>query len=366
MHSQADMLTTKLISWRAKLSAARMLLDAHRVAKNLDVADMSTAAGLDGESVQQYADRRVTTELRDWLIDPTMRALIQAPMGDVASTELFFMLEKFLGAGLMNSVDGIDFLVRALAARLEVVLGARATSVEERGDGVTVTWEQDGHDEQTDSVDVCVIALTARDMARIYPQLDDERRAIVGGLEYSALWSVALGVDPCPAETSVFVQIPTREHPDMACAVFEHNKVPGRAPKGKGLLNSYWLTDWYNKHDHLDDESVAAETAKGLSLVIPGVQEHVEFFHVTRWNPGLLVGSPGTWTALARFHAMTPPTGRIQLAGDYLGGSTTNSALASGERAAQILLNHQRIKAGCERGGSGIGDRRVLTVNQEG
>ena len=48
---------------------------------------------------------------------------------------------------------------------------------------------------------------------------------------------------------------------------------------------------------------MAAATAKGLSLVIPGVQDPVEFFHVTRWNPGLLVGSPGTWTALARFHA---------------------------------------------------------------
>jgi protoporphyrinogen/coproporphyrinogen III oxidase len=329
----------RLLSLRSKLAAVKLVYDTKRMARHLDFSDMSGTAGLDSESVREYCDRRLTAELRDYIVDPTMRSLYQGTIDDFASTELFWLIEKFLGGGLLNHTSGIDFLARALADQVDVTLGATVTAVEERERGVTVAWRPDGGEEQIEEADACVITATARQMARLYPQLDEERRAIIGSLTYNQLWSVALGVDPVPAETAVFVQIPTVEHPDLDTAVFEHNKAPGRAPAGKGLLNSYWLTRWYERHADCDDERIAALTAHGLSMIVPGIEDHVEYFHVTRWNPALLLAKPGTWQALARFHELTPRTGRVQFAGDYFGGSSTNSALASGERVAEILLD---------------------------
>jgi len=336
-HSQLDLVRTGLLSLRSKLEAGKLLLDAARVARRVDTGDMSKVAGLDGETLRQYADRRVTAEVRDFVIDPTIRSLYGGTLDELCSMELMFLIKNFLGTGLVNAERGIDFLVRALADRLDVQLSAAVTGVEESATGVSVSWERPGEDGHIEQADVCVIAVTAHAMSRIYPQLSAEQRDIIAGLQYSTLWSISLAVDAAPAETAVFVQVPTSEHPDMTTAVFEHNKCPGRAPNGKGLLNSLWLTEWYEKHSHLDDEAVATESIKGLNLLLPGIENHVEFFHVSRWKPGLLMGRPGTWSALARFHSLVPAGTRVRFAGDYLGGSTTNSALVSGERAAQVL-----------------------------
>jgi oxygen-dependent protoporphyrinogen oxidase len=338
------MVKTGLLSPRSKLEAAKLLIDARRMTSRLDTGDMSKTAGLDTETLRQYADRRLNAEVRDFVIDPTIRSLYGGTIDDLASVELAFLIQNFLGTGLMNSERGIDFLVQALAARLDVRLNARATSVEQGAGGVTVTWHGLDGNEEIERADVCLLAVTAQTMARIYPQLAAEQREIVGSLRYSSLWTISLAIDHVPAETAVFVQVPTSEHPDMTTAVFEHNKAPGRAPEGKGLLNSLWLTDWYERHSHLDDEGVARESIKGLNLLLPGIEDHVEFFHVVRWKPGLLMGTPGTWSALARFHSLVPADTRVRFAGDYLGGSTTNSALVSGERAAAVLA--QRFGVG--------------------
>jgi oxygen-dependent protoporphyrinogen oxidase len=102
------------------------------------------------------------------------------------------------------------------------------------------------------------MTVTAYQAPVLFAQLDQDRRDIIAGLTYNELWSVALGVDPIPSEPAVFVQIPTVEHPDLDTAVFEHNKAPGRAPAGKGLLNSYWLTHWYRKHTDCENERISA------------------------------------------------------------------------------------------------------------
>lgn len=337
-HSQMDMVRTELLSMKSKLKASRLVLDARLMGRKLDTGNMSKAAGLDNETLRQYADRRLNPEIRDYIIDPTIRSLYGGRLEELCSVEIAFLIKNFLGAKLMNSVSGIDFLAQGLAEQLDVQLGARVTGIEEDANRVRISWERRGESEHIEDADICVVAVTAHAMAAMYPQLMTEQQEIIAALEYSTLWSISLGVDPAPSETAVFVQIPTVEHPDMTTAVFEHNKAPGRAPSGKGLLNSLWLTDWYERHSHLDDEAVAQASVKGLEMLLPNLENNVEFYHVSRWKPGLLKGTPGTWTSLARFHSLTPAKTRIRLAGDYLGGSTTNSALVSGERAASKLL----------------------------
>ncbi len=336
-HSRLDMARTGLLSPSSKLHAAKLLLDSRRLTRRVDTGDMSKAAGLDTKTLREYADRRVNAEVRDFVIDPTIRSLYGGTLDELCSMELAFLIRNFLGTGLMNAEAGVDFLARAIAARLDVELDARVTGIEQDRAGVTVTWGRAGEPERAESAEVCVVAVTAHTMARLYPQLTAEQREIITGLRYSTLWNISIAVDTVPAERAVFVQIPTSEHPDLTTIVFEHNKCPGRAPAGKGLLNTLWLTEWYEKHAHLDDDEVARESIKGLELLLPGIGDHVLFRHVSRWKPGLLMGTPGTWSALARFHGLTPEDTRVRFAGDYLGGSTTNSALVSGERAARTL-----------------------------
>jgi oxygen-dependent protoporphyrinogen oxidase len=336
-HAPLRAMRTKLIGLRSKHIATRLLTDARRMSDKLDYSDLSKLGGLDHESVRAYADRRLTPELRDYVLDPTLRFLYGGEIDDFASTELFFLVLRYLGGEMLNARGGIDFLARGLAQRMDVLLGAAVTSVAEDERGVTFTWNRDGAGETIETADVCVISLSAQQMAKIYPQLDRERRAIVDSLTYNPLWKIALGVDPAPRETASLVQIPSIEDPDMVGLVFEHKKVADRAPAGKGLLSCYASQRWCRQHAEDTEEHVAAQVAHRLSRYVPGVEDNVEFFHISRWDPALLIAKPGTWSSLARFHTLTPTTGRIQFVGDYIGGSSTNSGLASGRRAAGIL-----------------------------
>jgi protoporphyrinogen/coproporphyrinogen III oxidase len=340
-----DAIRTKLVSTRSKLIGTRLALDSRRVKDRLDPQDLSKLKGVDNESLRAYCDRRLTPDLRDFVIEPTMRFLYGGGLEDFASSELFFILSRYLGGSMMTARSGIDFLVRALAGRLDVQYDARATSVEEGAGGVTVTWERDGTGETIEHAEVCVIAITAAQMQEIYSQLGAERRAIVDSLVYNQLWKIALGVHPAPSEPATFVQVPSVEDPVMSGVILEHNKRAGRAPAGKGLLSVYGSAGFYAANAEASDERVVEQLAARLNRIIPGVDATVEFFNVERWDPGLLMAGPGTWTRIARFHALTPPTARVQFAGDYIGGSVTNSALASGMRAARIITSAARAAA---------------------
>jgi protoporphyrinogen/coproporphyrinogen III oxidase len=337
-HVLSDPLRSKLLSLRGKLDSIKLMLDSRKFAKQLDFSDLSKMAGKDTETISRYAKRRLTPEVRDYLVDPMVRALWQGSMEDFSTVDLFFAIQNFFGGILINSLDGVDFLARGLAERLDVELNATVQGVEEHSDRVEVAWSRPGEPDHVEEADFCIVALTAHDMAKIYPQLDEQRRDIISSFRYSTLWTVHIGIDRVPNETCVFIQIPKVNHPDMTVVALEHNKCDGRAPAGKGLLNSCWLTEWYHKHAHLSDAEVVDKTLEGISMVLPNVEQHVEFFNVKRWSAAVMLSGPGTWTSMARFHQLTPKDGRIHVAGDYIGGSTTNSALSSGERAAQLVL----------------------------
>ena len=252
--------------------------------------------------------------------------------------DLLFMLRNYLGAGFMNFTGGIDTLPRALAEKVKVELSARATSVEPAGRDVTVTWARPGDPEHVEQADACVIALSGHQMLAVHPQLDRTRREIIASLLYSKGLNVHVALDRAPADPSMYIQVPAREHPDMISIGVEHNKAPGRAPAGTGLLTSFWSAEWADRHWDADDDTVAAVAVAGMETVFPGLGNDVRFTRVSRWDPALLLSQAGTYQALRRFHEACDPAERIQFAGDYFGGNSTNAALCSGERAATRVL----------------------------
>jgi oxygen-dependent protoporphyrinogen oxidase len=335
--ARLDALRTGLLSWPAKLRAARLLLDARRIGERLDWYDLSRAAEFDVETVREYALRRVGQEVLDYLVDPTVRTIYLGAAEEVSIVEFLFALQNFFGGTFLNFPTGMDTLCRALAAQLRVELCSPASAVEETEDGVRVTvCEHAG--ERIVEADGCVIALSAHQMLDVHPGLHTEQREIIAGLEYSKLTTIHFALSTPPAEPAMVIEIPSREHRGLCTAVFDHNKAPGRAPAGKGLLATFWSPEWNDAHWHLDDAAMGEAARADAEGLFPYLAAGgVEFVNVQRWDPGVLLARPGTFKALQRFHRLSDPRSRIRLAGDYIGGSTTNSALCSGERAAAQL-----------------------------
>lgn len=275
-----DAARTKLLSLRSKLKVAKLVLDTWKLRKLLSYEDLSAAGEYDVETPAEYCKRRgLDGELYDYLIEPTVRGGAGVPAEVISVVEFFFLWQKVLGTKLYAFRDGYSSFPQRLAAALpDVRLNCRAVQVVEIGigsnAGVEVTY--DGPN----------------------------------GLVTEGLFAVIL----------------------------EHNKAPGRAPEGKGLISLFFMNQWAVDRADATDEEISEAALTELEKILPGVREEAEFSRINRWYPVLVYSHPGLYRKLGEFHASRDLTSRIHLAGSYNSSGNVNTATTAGERAARELL----------------------------
>jgi oxygen-dependent protoporphyrinogen oxidase len=133
------------------------------------------------------------------------------------------------------------------------------------------------------------------------------------------------------------VLIPRDLLADLPVVGLGHNLGPGRAPAGKGVLTAFWMERWSREHWSDTDERIASLAAEAVNALLPGWAHSVESSVVARWDPSLVVATPGTYERLGEFVRRIDPKARIQLAGDYLAQSSVNTSVAAGKTAAERL-----------------------------
>ena len=334
-----DAARTKLLSLRSKLKVARLALDAFRVRKLLSYEDLSLAGEYDVETPEQYCRRRgLDGELYDYLIEPTVRGGAGVP-GDVISVvEFFFLWQKVLGSKLYAFRDGYSSFPQRIADRLkDVRLGTRVLEVVEDSAGVRVTYE-DADGVHTETGAGAVVSSMANWVPDIVPQLDAERARFLRGLNYTSTMSINLALNRVPDCPASFVVVPRPVSEGLFAIILEHNKAPGRAPAGKGLVSLFMMNQWAVDHMDATDDAILADVLPDAEKAIPGLGDAIEFVRVNRWYPVLVYSHPGLYRELGRFHASRDLKSRIHLAGSYNSSGNVNTATTAGERAARELL----------------------------
>ncbi|HEY1970938.1 MAG TPA: NAD(P)/FAD-dependent oxidoreductase [Pseudonocardia sp.] len=337
-HSLLGIARTSLLSARAKAHTVPVALDVLRARKKLSWIDPAQASALDTESVREYAVRRIhSDEVLDALIDPLCAAMALTGPDDMSVVDLLAYVANVFGSTFFNSATGVGFLPTGVARHLTVETAARVTGVEESAGEVSVTWTRPGQHDRTESAAGCVIATQAHDIPAIYRQLTPDQREVINSIRYSVGIGVHFGLARPPAEPSVFVAQNQRDEPDFHLAILDHNKAPGRAPAGTGLVTTYWRHHWGQRHWDDPDHDLVNAAMPAVRRLFPGLDPDIAFAHVQRWRHALLFAPPGRYASLGRFHAATPPRGRVRFSGDWLASSSTNSAIATGDRAAEQL-----------------------------
>jgi oxygen-dependent protoporphyrinogen oxidase len=334
-----DAARTKLLSTKAKLKVARLVIDTLRLRRVLSYEDLSLAAAFDSETPRAYATRvGLGDELYEYLVEPTVRGGAGVPGEMISVVEFFFLWQKVLGTELFAFRDGYSSLPARLAAGMDVRLGATVREVIEDAAGVRITWEApDGS--ETHQGAGAIVSSMGNLVPDIVPQLDPDRAEFLRKLDYTHCVNVSFALSRPPAIAPAFVVVPRPEAPDLFAAILEHNKAPGRTPPGKGLVTLYGMNEWSARHMGQDDETIIEDIlADGGERIVPGIAEHVEFTRVNRWYPVLVYSHPGLYRALGRFHAARDRRSRIHLAGSYNSSGNVNTAVAAGERAARELL----------------------------
>lgn len=334
--------TSPVLSLRSKLTLMKTVKDALAVRPPVDVLDVSRSHVVDVESAAAYARRRLNRELYDVLVDPLIRCYVMRGAEQVSALEWFSALKNLGGEKLLSLSGGNDRLPKALAAHMDVRLGARALGVDKRGAGVEVRFETDAGGETGLTADACVVATQLPEAMSLYAPA----RAIAGelgeSLNYSRAWVAQLGYRRLPDTPVVGVLLPTVEHADIGLLWLEHNKNPDRAPAGHALFSVYSDEIANDRCFASGDEALIGKAQAFVEKLFPALRGHLDVTQLTRWPAAIANPAPGIYKKMAAMRARMDAGDTVQLAGDYLTCTGQNSAIHYGARAAANILSWQR------------------------
>jgi oxygen-dependent protoporphyrinogen oxidase len=338
-HLAGDALRTKLISARSKIAMTRLGIDNVRSRKGLSYEDLSLAADIDTMTPKEYCERHLGMggEVYEYVVDSTVRGVLGTRGDRISLAELFFMLNNILGSRLYAIRDGYSAYTERLARDLDVRLGARVTEVVDEREGVRVSWE-DGDGSHTEHGSAAIVTVRANHIPEIVPRLPLLDVDFLRGVRYTKVVTLNLGLrKPPPGITASVVQVPRLQDHGLMAFTLEHNKAPGRAPEGKGLVCLLTMCEWAEVLFDEDDATVLRKVTRAAEPLMPGFSDDIDYVQINRWDPCIVYSRPGLYRELGEFNARRPPDSPIKLAGSFFSSSNMCSATAAGERAVREL-----------------------------
>ncbi|MFS8104201.1 FAD-dependent oxidoreductase [Lentzea alba] len=329
------------------IDGGKVAVDFLRMRSKLGWDDMTATAAQDFETVREYCLRRgLRPETYQFLLGPFTSGPALADPEEASLVSAFFAFNTIVvSGGGFTSADGVGFLPRALAARISVVHHARVTSIETRGGGAVVTWTHPVDGETVQEASAVVVAVPPKQATPMCPGLPPALLDYFRHVKYSRAVHVAFGLDRPTRESSLLLQIPKIEHPTLAAFVMEHNQAPRRVPAGKGLVMAHLRGGWAVDNWEMDDDAVVEHVIGETRRlgVLPEIEHHATFAEVVRLPLCTVIRRPGEYRYAARIAPVLRAQAPIHFAGsDYLGQSSTNGSLVSGERAAAAVLKGLR------------------------
>jgi protoporphyrinogen/coproporphyrinogen III oxidase len=340
--SKPAALTSRFVRGLSPVDLIKVTVDFLRTRSAFDWHDMTNTASRDFESVRDYALRRgLRPDTFEYLLAPFTSGPALAEPEQASVISAFFAFNTIIvSGGGFTSPQGVGFLPKALAAQIPVVHNAEVTSIERRGQEVVVTWDHPEDGEHIETAAAAIVAVPPPQAAALCSQFAPSLRDYFRQIEYSRAVHVAFGLDRPTVERSMLLQVPRIEHPNMVAYVLEHNQAAERVPLGTGLVMAHLRGTWSAANWELDDSKVVdyvlAETHR--LGVLPELAGHTTFAEVFRVSPCTVIRRPGEYREAARVAPSLRSAPFFFAGGDYLGQSTTNSSLVSGEDAAARVL----------------------------
>jgi protoporphyrinogen/coproporphyrinogen III oxidase len=248
----------------------------------------------------------------------------------------YFSLVWNIGGGLSRSILGgpstlTDGIAAALSGRLQV--NSPVHEIVQTNRSVVVRYRQDGVDKEVEARCV-VLATPATVSQRVAVDLDRDVRDALSRIVYGPYVSAAFltnETEPQVWDGAYAIATPKRSfavvlNMSNIARGYESERRPGSSimtfsPAGLGRQ----LLD-------LDDEEILRTYLHDLDQVLHGFAEKVVEARVQRWP----VGAPYCFPGRGRLQqTLTRRSGRVFLAGDYLGTLYTETAIGTGLAAAQ-------------------------------
>ncbi|CPS43673.1 protoporphyrinogen/coproporphyrinogen oxidase [Mycobacteroides abscessus] len=346
-HLFADVLKTPLVSPKSKALMARFGIDATRASKMLNYEDLSRASAFDTMTPREYCSLHLglSGEVYDYVINSTVRGVLGVRGDAISILELFFMLYNILGSKLFAFRQGYSTYIDKLSAGLDVRLSANVNEIKKTSDGVTVNWTDADGVTHTDNGSAVIVSVRGDNVPSLVPgHFDSYCENFLRSLRYTKCVVMNTGVTRKPKGiVASVINVPEPVDPDIMGFTCEHNKAPGRAPEGHGLMAILTMTEFAEKIIDEDDDTIRHKILSRMEKVIPGLSDTVDYTRVSRWNEVIVYSRPGLYKELGQFQArQAAANSRIHLAGVFRSSSNMCTATVAGENAASKVAEQLR------------------------
>ena len=323
-------LTWKGLSVGARLSLIKLLPYLIRYGR-YDPYHPEAAPGDDSETMEQFFYRKISGELFEYWVEPTMDVFCGYTADDLSAKMTLLLFGNYLGTKLYTFKGGLGFFAEALASRLDVATSARVTRIVPAADGrgARVTYEQDGRIASLDA-DVVVVAVTGDTVLDLFAEPRPAWRAFFPQVRYTRVGIVYHLIEhDDPALDRGGIMFPRKEPWKLSALGWS------RKPDGRLLAMSDLKAHLYDPQ--MSDEELRRIITAEVVRAVPAFAGRIVDQMVFRWPRKLPAMPPGYLTALKAFKA-DPQEGPVYFCGDYLIAGSTGAALASGWQAADRVL----------------------------
>lgn len=328
--SLASYLTWSGVSLGARLSMVRLLPHLWRYHK-ADPYRPELAPGDDTADMEQFFKKRVSQEMFDYWVQPTMDVMCSYLPGDFSEKMLLLTYVNYLSTRTVSFKQGIGFLPQSLANQLGVEYEATVTRIEHAPDrqGVKVHYRTPVGDQRLD-VDAVVVSVPGDNVLGLFENPQPAWRAFFPNVHYTKsakLFMRLEGEDPALDGGGCFFP---RKEPWKVAALGWQRQPDGRI-RGMGALKA----DYYRPE--LSDGEFTDMILKDAIRFEPAIEGHVRDTMIFRWDHKVPTFRPGYVNALKVFKE-SPQEHPVYFCGDYLIMGSAGSAMASGMQCAQRII----------------------------
>lgn len=287
------------------------------------------APGRDRESLKEFFYRHINAEMYDYWAFPTFETYCSYGGEDISRKAFLALLISYLNTKSLGLRNGIGNLPDAIASRLDIRLGARATLLERAKDSANVTYTQEG---RTDSLSAerVVVAIPGTRVLEIIPEPLPAWVKFFPKVSYAYTASIFQEVEGHFDPGVPGVMIPRREQSYLCSVGVDQYR------EDKTLLLLDTAVAAYDPAE--PDESIIEKSKADTLKVFPQLDGKLGDTLIYRWPEKVPTFRPGYLAALAAFRDDMQEN-PLYFCGDYLAGPSTGAALYAGRECAERVLN---------------------------
>lgn len=329
-----NILSTSLLSWKAKFKGVLFLLTVLRHWRTIDIHRPWKIATYDDASIGDLRRTAAGAELFDYFVQPALTGTWYWPPEDVARTSEGILLiagKAILRGGTYKMRGGLQRIPEKAAEGSTVLLRHTVTQAQKQHDGTyVVTVTHDGK-ERVLQMDGIVCATTATAASRLFPDIAPERRAFIDSIRYSSVAYVGRTYRKEDLRRSKSIAIPNKEN----------SPVTGITSMRGSKVGWVKISAADKELCEKDEETILKTLIDGSRFIekevlIPDAIPLSTF--VWHWDEALPNVRKGYFKELERFvEAEEASHEPLVFAGDYIGGAFIEGAFTSGMQAAERL-----------------------------